>query len=463
MFSRVVLHSTRSNVIAGTRAASGATNLEKRMSELIPKWNHDVKEFRAKHDDASLGTTTVKQAFTGMKGIKCMIWETSLLDAHEGIKFRGLSIPECQQKLPKADGGEQPLPEALLYLLLTGEIPTKQQTQELSHELFLRSDIPKHTKKMIAAFPKNLHPMSQFAAAILSLQSQSKFSKHYSEGTLKKADYWRHTLDDALTLIAQLPTVAAGIYRHTFEAGTDAFPALDPNKDYSANFCDALDADAFGKNKMFVDLMRMYLTIHADHEGGNVSAHSVHLVGSALSDPFYSFAAGMCGLAGPLHGLANQECLVFQRNMMQKLGKGPYTKEGVTKATWDVLNSGQVVPGFGHAVLRKTDPRYMCQREFALKHMPNDPLFQLVSVMFEVIPTVLTEHGKTANPFPNVDAHSGCLLQHYGLTAESFYTVLFGVSRAIGTLSQLVIDRGLGFAIERPKSVTMDWLKANVK
>jgi len=131
----------------------------------------------------------------------------------------------------------------------------------------------------------------------------------------------------------------------------------------------------------------------------------------------------------------------------------------VAKATWDVLNSGQVVPGFGHAVLRKTDPRYECQRQFALKYLPDDPLFQLVNKIYEVVPGVLMEHGKTKNPWPNVDAHSGCLLQHYSLTQESFYTVLFGVSRALGTLAQLVIDRAVGMPIERPKSVTTEWVR----
>eukprot|EP00298_Acanthocystis_sp_HF-20_P030302 c941_g1_i1.p1 GENE.c941_g1_i1~~c941_g1_i1.p1 ORF type:complete len:472 (-),score=126.17 c941_g1_i1:56-1471(-) len=445
------------------RSFTNVAGLHNRLSELIPKWSQEIKDFRAKHDEHSLGTHTVKQAYGGMRSIKCMVWETSLLDSHEGIEFRGLTIPQVQEKLPKAPGGEEPLPEALLYLLLTGEIPTVQQTKDLSHELALRSEIPLHTKKLIESFPRSMHPMTQFASAILSLQTQSLFHKHYSEGKLVKSDYWKYTLEDALTLIAQLPTVAAGIFRHTFHEGTDIWHKANGELDYAANFSDALGKKKFGSNHQFKELMRLYLTIHADHEGGNVSAHGVRLVGSALSDPFYSFAAGMCGLAGPLHGLANQECLRFQKAMMEKLGQPPYSKEAVTKATWDILNAGQVVPGFGHAVLRRTDPRYTCQRQFAQKHLPKDPLFQLVDTIYEVVPGVLAEHGKTANPWPNVDAHSGCLLQHYGLTQESFYTVLFGVSRAIGTLSQLVIDRGLGFPIERPKSVTTAWLIKNVK
>jgi len=215
-------------------------------------------------------------------------------------------------------------------------------------------------------------------------------------------------------------------------------------------------------NKTFDELLRLYLVIHSDHEGGNVSAHTTHLVGSALSDPFLSFSAGLNGLAGPLHGLANQEVLRFIMQLQETFGGKAVSNQEVEKAVWDILKSGRVVPGFGHAVLRKTDPRYTAQQEFALKHLPNDPLFRVVKQLFEVVPGVLTEHGKTKNPWPNVDAHSGVLLQHYNLKEENYYTVLFGVSRALGVLAQLVWDRALGFPIERPKSVTTEWILKEV-
>jgi citrate synthase len=211
----------------------------------------------------------------------------------------------------------------------------------------------------------------------------------------------------------------------------------------------------------FKELMRLYLVIHADHEGGNVSAHTTHLVGSALSDAFYSLSAGINGLAGPLHGLANQEVLRWIMDVKEKLGGVP-TKDDLSKFLWDTLNSGQVIPGYGHAVLRKTDPRYMAQREFARKHLPNDEIFQVVSAIYEVAPDILMKHGKAKNPWPNVDAHSGCLLVHYGMTEYDFYTVLFGTSRAMGVLASLVWNRGLGAPIERPKSFTVEFAKKNL-
>eukprot|EP00245_Coleochaete_scutata_P000256 TRINITY_DN1030_c0_g3_i1.p1 TRINITY_DN1030_c0_g3~~TRINITY_DN1030_c0_g3_i1.p1 ORF type:complete len:177 (+),score=46.22 TRINITY_DN1030_c0_g3_i1:2-532(+) len=166
----------------------------------------------------------------------------------------------------------------------------------------------------------------------------------------------------------------------------------------------------------------------------------------------------MNGLAGPLHGLANQEVLRWLDDVVADIGLHP-TKDQLKDYVLKTLKSGKVVPGYGHAVLRKTDPRYTCQREFALKHLPHDPLFKLVSDIYEVVPPVLLAGGKVKNPWPNVDAHSGVLLQYYGLKEQNYYTVLFGVSRAIGTLAQLVWDRALGLPIERPKSLTSEWIE----
>jgi citrate synthase len=363
-----------------------------------------------------------------------------------------LSIPECQKRLPAAVGGEEPLPESLLWLLLTGEVPTAEQAKDVSADLRARAGLPAHVETLLKNLPTDMHPMTQFSTAITALNTESHFVKAYSSG-VKKAQYWDTTYEDSMNLIANLPLIASRIYRNKYHGGklVDA----DAKLDWGANFAHMLgfsEAD-------FHDLMRLYLVIHSDHEGGNVSAHAVHLVGSALSDPYLSFAAGMNGLAGPLHGLANQECLGFIVDMMKAIGQPPYTDAQVEKACWDVLDSGRVIPGFGHAVLRKTDPRYMCQREFALKHLPNDPMFQLCSQLFKIAPGVLEKQGKAKNPWPNVDAHSGVLLQYYGLKEHDYYTVLFGVSRALGTLSQLVWDRILGFPIERPKSVTSDWIE----
>jgi citrate synthase len=327
----------------------------------------------------------------------------------------------------------------------------------LTKDLHERSKLPEHVVPLLNSLPKDMHPMTQFSIGLSAAQVQSKFAKAYSEG-VHKSEYHKHALEDILDVIAILPEIAATIYRNVYH---DGVVKKDMDLDYSGNFCRMLGYD----NKSFDELMRLYLCIHTDHEGGNASAHTTHLVGSTLSDPYLSYSAGLNALAGPLHGLANQEVLKWIQELSAKFqaeGK-EVNAETITEFAWETLNAGKVIPGYGHAVLRKTDPRYTCQREFALKHMPDDELFKIVDTIYSVMPGILTEHGKTANPYPNVDSHSGVLLWHYGFTQYQYYTVLFGVSRAVGALSQLYWDRALGLPLERPKSVTPEWLAAQVK
>ncbi|KAE8659698.1 Citrate synthase [Hibiscus syriacus] len=450
--SRVKQHSSLSNSVRWLQTqTSSDIDLHSQLKELIPEQQERLKKLRAEHGKVQLGTITVDMVIGGMRGMTGLLWETSLLDPDEGIRFRGLSIPECQKLLPAAKPDGEPLPEGLLWLLLTGKVPSKVQVDALSQELRDRAVVPDYVFKAIDALPVSAHPMTQFATGVMALQVQSEFQKAYEKG-ISKTKYWEPTYEDALSLIARVPLVASYVYRRMYKDGK--FIPMDDSLDYGGNFSHML---GFSSPQMH-ELMRLYVTIHSDHEGGNVSAHTGHLVGSALSDPYLSFAAALNGLAGPLHGLANQEVLLWIKSVVDECGEN-ISKDQLKNYVWKTLNSGKVVPGFGHGVLRKTDPRYMCQREFALKHLPDDPLFKLVSQLYEVVPPILTELGKVKNPWPNVDAHSGVLLNYFGLTEARYYTVLFGVSRSIGICSQLIWDRALGLPLERPKSVTMDWLE----
>ncbi|KIY43033.1 citrate synthase [Fistulina hepatica ATCC 64428] len=409
-------------------------------------FKHAVKAVRSEHGQKAFGPVIVDQLYGGMRGLPALIWDGSVLDAEEGIRFRDRTIPEIQEALPSAPGGTEPLPEGLFWLLLTGEIPTNEQVTQLSKLFAQHSALPEFVEKLIDTCPTTLHPMSQFSLAVTALNHDSAFAKAYHEG-IHKRDYWDPTFDDAINLIAKLPAIAGRIYNNVYR-NRKATPAIDASKDYAWNLSHLL---GFSDNEAFNELMRLYITIHSDHEGGNVSAHTGKLVGSALSDPFLAFAASLNGLAGPLHGLANQEVLVWVTKMQESIGADA-SDDAVREYVWSTLKGGKVVPGYGHAVLRKTDPRYVAQREFALKHMPNDKLFKLVSQLYTIVPKVLLEAGKAKNPWPNVDAHSGVLLTYYGLTEMNYYTVLFGVSRAFGVAAQLIWDRALGAPLERPKS-----------
>ncbi len=424
-------------------------NLKEKFESKIDISRNRVKELIQEYGDKVVGEINLRQIYSGMRGMLSMVTETSKLDPNEGIRFRGYSLPEIQDVLPRAKNSNQPLPEGMFYLMLIGDLPTDRDVDLISKELASRSVVPKYVFDVINDLPKDMHPMTQFSIGILTLRHESKFSIAYSNGVSKK-QYWDSTFEDALDLIAKLPRIAAYIYRRNYH-NNDHIEPLE-GVDWSANFAHMLGFS----NSEFTDLIRLYMTIHSDHEGGNVSAHASHLVGSALSDAYLSFSAGMNGLAGPLHGLANQEVVKWLLAMQKDLGGGLPSRDEIAEYVQKSLDSGQVIPGFGHAVLRKTDPRYTAQREFALKYLPDDELFLLVSRVFEVVPPILEATGKVKNPWPNVDAHSGILLLKYGMKEYDFFTVLFGVSRSLGIMSQLIWSRALGMPIERPSSTTTE-------
>jgi citrate synthase len=273
---------------------------------------------------------------------------------------------------------------------MTGDVPTKAQAQSVTDELHARAKLPQYVIDAINSFPRHMHPMTQLSAAVLMMQPESKFAKAYHAG-VSKTKYYESAFEDVMDLMARLPTAASLIYRNTFHHGKPG-AAYNASLDYSANFARMMGFTA----PQFDEVMRLYLTIHSDHEGGNVSAHTTRLVGSALSDPYLSFSAAMCGLAGPLHGLANQEVLGWVLDLQAKFAKEgkTVTEESIKEFAWETLNAGKVIPGYGHAVLRKTDPRYSAQREFCLKHLPDDALFKIVSTIYTVVPDVLTKQGK---------------------------------------------------------------------
>lgn len=393
----------------------------------------------------------IEQVIGGMRDIKSLVTDISYLDPYEGIRYRGKTLPEVMEMLPKPAGKEYPYVESLYFFLLTGEIPNAEETKEIVDEFKKRRKVPQYVIDIINAAPKDSHPMVLFSMAILAMQKESEFYKSYMKG-FDKMNAWKPMLEDSLNLLAKLGTIAAYIYRMKYLNGKNI--KEDENQDFAGNF-----AHLMGIADPYDEVSRMYFILHADHESGNVSAHTSHLVASALSDAYYSTSAMLGGLAGPLHGLANQEVLHWIQNVRKKMNNVVPTEEQMKQFVLDTLKAGQVIPGFGHAVLRKTDPRYSVQREFALKHMKDDELFVYVDMLFKVVPPILTEQGKVKNPWPNVDSHSGVIQWHYGLKEYDFYTVLFGIGRAFGTLANITWDRALGYALERPKSVTTDMLE----
>ena len=420
--------------------------LKEKLEQQIPGLRQQAREIVKRQGDQVISQVTVSQAFGGMRGVKGLVCDTSVVDADQGLVIRGIPIGKLANRLP----------EEVFYLLCTGELPDTESLAAVQSEFRQRAHVPPYVWRVLETLPKGSHPMTLFSTAVLVMERESVFRRQYGDG-ISKDDYWQATLEDSLQLLAKLPAIAAGIYRLYTHRGLP-LPS-DSRLDWAADFAQMLGlTDASGE---LANLMRLYLTLHCDHEGGNVSAFTCHTVGSALSDVYYAVSAGLNGLAGPLHGLANQECLQFVLEVRRKFGGVP-SDEQLREYAWNTLQQGRVIPGYGHAVLRITDPRFTAFHQFGERVCACDDVFRIVDRIFAMVPGVLTEQGKAKDPWPNVDAISGALLYHYGVTEFDYYTVLFGVSRALGLCAQLILNRALGTPITRPKSVSTDWIRASL-
>ena len=422
------------------------SSLKEQLKNKIPVVQEEIKNLLHEKGDKKIGEVTVSQAYSGMRGIKAFVCDTSSVSADKGLIIRGKPLLDITDITP----------EEVFFLLLTGDLPTVDQMDSLKKEFSSHLIVPDYVWNVLKALPEDTHPMTMFNTGILAMQGESVFQKKYDKG-MPKEKYWEAILDDGIRLLAKLPTLGAGIYRMRFKKGPNIAP--DSTKDWAGNFVHMTGLP--DEDGSFHKLMQLYFMLHCDHEGGNVSAFASHTVASALSDPYYAVSAGLNGLAGPLHGLANQECLKFVLSVFDEF-KGLPNENALTEYCWNRLNNGRVIPGYGHAVLRCPDPRFSAFIDFGQKNIKNDDIFGIVDLLFKVVPGVLKKHGKAKNPWPNVDAASGSLLYYYGLKEFNFYTVLFSISRSMGMISQMVWERALGIPITRPKSVTTEWIKNNI-
>jgi citrate synthase len=420
-----------------------AGTLRDRLAPVVVKTRAEMNGITDIDRAKVVSRVTVGQLLGGLRGAYGLLCDTSTVDSDRGLIIRGIPIGDLTERLP----------EEIFHLLLTGELPEADATETVKSEFRSRQGVPSYVWDVLEALPRGTHPMAMLSTAILSMEKESVFRRRHDEG-MTKNDQWEPMLEDALTLLARLPEIAAGIYRlHT---GREGRIAPDPSLDWAANFARMLGlSDTDGE---FTNLMRLYMVLHCDHEGGNVSAFTSVTVSSALSDLYYALCAGLNGLAGPLHGLANQECLRFVIEIRDHFGGVP-TREQLNAFCAERLRAGLRIPGYGHAVLRDTDPRFKAFLAFGKRACAGDEIFQIVEGLFETVPKILVEQGKAKDPWPNVDAGSGALLHHFGLTEFDYYTVLFAVSRSLGISAQAVLNRALGSPIMRPKSITMAALR----
>ena len=363
----------------------------------------------------------------GLRGVPVGTCRTSRVDPQKGVSYVGYPIADLAFRDP----------EEVAYLLLERELPNAAQLAGFKAELQRSGPIDPRVFDTLRALPPEGHPMEWLIAGLVTLGMTSK-----------TGDYQR----DARNLIAWTPQLVAAVFR--IRGGWGEPIPSEPQRGLIENFVHMLGVPDADPDKL-VNLLRTFYILHLDHGGGNLSTFTGKAVASAHTDIFSSIGAAMCGLYGPLHGRANQDCLAFVR----KVGTSdPAAVEAFVRAE---LAAGGKIFGFGHAVLRAEDPRATIEYAVGERVCPDDPIFAIARTLRTVAVKVLKEHPKVSNPYPNVDAVSGSLLHAVGLTDPNYYTVLFGLARITGISAQIVDERvrfrdGKGVPLYRPKYIAED-------
>ena len=384
-------------------------------------------------DAEGLFTITEGHLNTGLRGFPVGTCRTSRVDPQTGVSYVGYPIAHLATLEP----------EAVVFLLLHKELPTQTELATFSADLKARRGVPAAVLDGLTKLPRDGHPMEWLASGLLLL------------GMTTKTGDWR---EDALNMVARAPELVAAIFR--LRSGWGDPIASDSSLGLIEDFVQMLGVPGADPAKL-TQMLRTFYILHMDHGGGNLSTFTGKAVASGHADIFSSLTAAMLALSGPLHGRANQDCLEFVRKV------GSSDEDRVEAFIRDALANRDKIYGFGHAVLRAEDPRATIQYALGETICPDDPLFATARSLRKVAVKVLSEVEKISNPYPNVDAVSGSLLNAVGLTDSNYYTVLFGLSRISGIAAQIVDERvnfrnGRGAPIYRPKFVAEQQPKRDI-
>jgi len=416
-------------------------DLKSILSQKIPLWREEIRQLVESAGSKQVSEVTVSQIYRGLRDVEALICDTSYVDPVDGLYIRGIHVDNLLGKLP----------EEVFFLLCTGELPNRNQYADLQQQISSRANIPSFVRDMISNAPEHIPPIVLFSMIFTAMSSESVFRHRYFKG-MPREEHWQATLEDALDILAKGPVIVAAIYRQRI-LKKEIIPP-DPSLDMGANLAHMLGFE----KETFQRMLRLFILLHSDHEGGSVSVNTTRIVNSALSDSYLSIAAGMNGLAGPLHGMANQYSVKFILELLERFNGVP-SEAQLTEVIMERINNGRKIPGFGHAVLRYIDPRFRAFFNFGKKEFPDDPLFQVIEKLTDVVPPLLKKHTQVKDPYPNIDLISGVLLYHFGMKELEFYPLMFGVSLLLGMNAQLIINRALLSPIFRPKSVTTAKIK----
>ena len=351
------------------------------------------------------------------------------IDGDKGIlEYRGYPIEQLAEKSSYLE---------VAYLLIHGELPTKQEFEGWEHQLTFHTFVHENVKSFMEGFRYDAHPMGMLLASVGALSTFYPESRNISDANIRQMQIIR--------LIAKMPTLGAWAFRHA-----QGKPYVYPDNDlgYAANFLAMLfkmSEQKFEADERLIKALEVLFILHADHEQ-NCSTNAVRSVGSSQVDPYSAVSAGIAALFGPLHGGANEAVL----KMLRRIG----TVEKVPEFIEGVKAGKERLMGFGHRVYKNYDPRATiikkaCDDVFEVTGV--NPLLK-IAVELEKI-ALEDDYFVSRKLYPNVDFYSGLIYEALSFPPEMF-TVLFAIPRTSGWLAQwLELTEDSDQKIARPKQI----------
>jgi citrate synthase len=384
----------------------------------------DLRQIKVNEDD--FGMMTYDPAFTNTASTKSAI---TYIDGEAGVlEHRGYSIEQLCEQSSYLE---------VAYLLVHGELPTKDELDKWTHDVTIHTFVHENIKEFLQGFRHDAHPMGMLLSTVGALSTFYPEAKDIQD---ENERYWA-----TIRLIAKMPTLAAFAYRHSLGLPYN-YPVNDLS--YPANFLSMMFKmtevryEADPRLERALDVLWI---LHADHEQ-NCSTNAVRAVGSSQVDPYSATAAGIAALYGPLHGGANEAVL----KMLDRIE----STDNIDDFLKGVKNGDEKLMGFGHRVYKNYDPRARIIKkhvEEVFEVTGKNPKLELAT---ELEKRALDDDYFTERKlYPNVDFYSGLIYEALSLPTEMF-TVMFAIPRTSGWASQwleLVNDKEQKIA--RPRQV----------
>ncbi|CAK9810720.1 Probable citrate synthase, mitochondrial [Anthophora quadrimaculata] len=430
---------------------STSTNLKEALCEKIPVHYDLLRNFRQQHGSSVVSHITVDNIYKGLNGVNTMVRETSEIDPKYGIKYRGLTIPEVVTLLPRE--GKSPSAESVFWLLLTGDIPTREQTASLIADWSIRRQKKKDwwsgpgggiVGSVLQSLPKTISPLGRLSVALTVFDSGKHMKKALENGALTHT-HWEYTYEDSMEFLATLPAIVGLV------AKDEGLKNVKEEEGDWVQFLSECLYNSFdiseNHRKMLMDFLRLYVVLNADEDGGIPGIHVTEILGASQLNINQALAAGVLAYVDEPKSGTMSQYMEFQTKAQSLFGQEP-KEERLMNYVATLIKQDKLI---GYTDSEYCDPRYTAILNYAREYLPNDTNVKLSQTVTQIVTTII-KAAKGKNIFPEQNAIAAPILQFYGLRDMKFNQVLLCMSRALGAVASIIWTRAVNVPVEHPAS-----------